>query len=67
MAGEFDSQFTLGDPISRAYGDIVGTAATDSEGLVTQFTIVPEPGTIGLMAIGVFLVLVGLTRRRDGA
>lgn len=66
MAGEFDSQFTSGDPISRAYGGIVGTAATvmDSEGLVTQFTIIPEPGTIGLMAVGVCLVLVGLTRGR---
>jgi hypothetical protein len=69
MAGLFDSQFTPGDPVSRAFGSIASTTAStlDSEGLVTQFTIVPEPGTIGLMAIGLFLVLVGLARRRDRA
>lgn len=67
LAGEFDSQFTVGDPISRAFGDIASSTAsiTDSEGLVTQFTIVPEPATVELMAIGVFLVLVGVTRRRN--
>ncbi|HEV3199216.1 MAG TPA: PEP-CTERM sorting domain-containing protein [Bryobacteraceae bacterium] len=67
MAGEFDSQFTLGDPISRAYGDIASPTASvmDSEGLVTEFTIIPEPGTLVLLAIGILLVLVGVTHRRQ--
>jgi hypothetical protein len=66
LAGEFDSQFTLGDPISRAFGGIASSTASvnDSEGLVTQFTIIPEPATIGPMAIGILLVLVGLSLRR---
>ena len=69
LAGEFDSQFTLGDPVSRAYGDIASTTAsvTDTEGLVTQFTIIPEPTTLGLLGIGIFLVIVGLGLRRRRA
>lgn len=69
LAGEFDSQFTLGDPVSRTFGGIASTTASaaDSEGLVTQFTIIPEPSTIGLLAIGLFLVLLGVTHRRRRA
>jgi hypothetical protein len=37
----------------------------DSEGLVTEFTIIPEPGTLVLLAIGILLVLVGVTHRRQ--
>jgi hypothetical protein len=60
-AGGFDSQFTAGDPISRAHGAINSPTASvvDTEGLVTQFTVVPEPGTLILLAIGVFLVVIG--------
>jgi len=58
-AGGFDSENLGGDPISRAVGDIgSATASTlDTEGLVTQFTIVPEPDTRALLAIGLVLVL----------
>ena len=71
LAGGFDSQFTSADSISSAYSDpltnsVASTTAsvTDTEGLVTEFGIVPEPGTIGLLAIGLLLVLLGVSLRR---
>ena len=69
LAGEFDSQFTPGDPVSRAFGDIASlTASTvDTEGLVTRFTITPEPGTIGLLATAIVLMVRGLLRGRRPA
>jgi hypothetical protein len=68
LAGGFDSQFTLGDSISSAYGDVGSTTASviDTEGLVTQFGIVPEAGTIAMLAIGSLLIVGGSLRRRRG-
>jgi hypothetical protein len=66
-AGGFDSQLTLIDPVmSRVYSDDVNSATgtADTEGLVTAFTLVPEPGTVGLLAVGILLVVVGLSFRR---
>jgi hypothetical protein len=69
LAGGFDSQFTAGDSISRALGDIAGSTAfvIDTEGLVTEFTVTPEPGPIGLLATGIVLIFGRLPRRRRRA
>jgi hypothetical protein len=69
-AGGFDSQSTLGDPISRVFSDSTtnsvgdATGAADTEGLVTSFAITPEPASVGLLAMGLFLVVVGRAFRR---
>jgi len=59
-AGGFDSENLVGDSVSRVLGGINDTTASlsDTEGLVTGFTVVPEPGTLILLAIGLVLVLI---------
>ncbi len=64
---QFDAQDTLGDSVSRVFGDTVGSAsgATDTIGLVTRFSgafisVVPEPGTLALVGLAV----AGLAWRR---
>jgi hypothetical protein len=57
-----DAESTLGDSVSRIWSPIDGNSfpllGQDTSGLVTQFTIVPEPGTFSLFVIS-FLWLVG--------
>jgi hypothetical protein len=64
-AGGFDSENLGGDSISREYGGIsdLTASAIDTEGLVTEFTIVPEPDTRALLGIGFVLVLIALRLR----
>ncbi|HLK68447.1 MAG TPA: PEP-CTERM sorting domain-containing protein [Bryobacteraceae bacterium] len=67
VMGPFDTENTNGDPISRLIGnqgDVTSpTGVTDTEGLVTSFTVAatatPEPGTLALFGIGGLLVLIG--------
>lgn len=65
----FDAEDILGDSVSRVVtmGSGIGSATADladSLGLVTQFTtVVPEPGTMALAALGGALLL--LFRRRN--
>jgi hypothetical protein len=59
-----DAQMTLGDSVSRIWSPIGnGTfpqLGNDTLGLVTQFTIIPEPGSFGLVAVAIILWLIGL-------
>ncbi|HLK67952.1 MAG TPA: PEP-CTERM sorting domain-containing protein [Bryobacteraceae bacterium] len=60
LAGGFDSEFDFGDSVSRVHGDIGSPTASvnDTEGLVTEFSVVPEPGTLALLFIGSLLVFI---------
>ncbi|HWX16586.1 MAG TPA: PEP-CTERM sorting domain-containing protein [Chthoniobacterales bacterium] len=50
----FDAAFTTGDGSSRVFNSDVnsGTGSTDTEALITGFTIVPEPGSAALLLVG---------------
>jgi hypothetical protein len=57
-----DAEATPGDSVSRIWspiGDRSFPVGQDTGGLVTQFTIVPEPGTFGLLAISILWLIVG--------
>jgi hypothetical protein len=65
-----DAESTLVDSVSRIWSPIGGSSfphlGHDTSGLVTQFTIVPEPRNFGLFAISsLFLVGWGLKRHRN--
>ena len=59
--GPFDATAVIGDSVSRGYsnpngvGDAAGNTDSSSIGLVTQFTIVTEPGAYGLFSFGVIV------------
>jgi hypothetical protein len=59
-----DAQATFGDSISRAFsvpGGGVGSPTLfnkDTWGLVTQFTVVPEPGSFGMLALSILSLVV---------
>jgi hypothetical protein len=62
-----DAESTLGDSVSRVWSPMGGSSfpllGQDTGGLVTQFTVVPEPGAFSLFAISIlWLGGWGLTR-----
>jgi hypothetical protein len=62
----FDAVFTTGDGTSRLYNQNVNgtTGSTDSAGLVTGFTIVPEPSTAAMLFAGGGTLLAWFVGRR---
>jgi hypothetical protein len=65
----FDAVFQTGDGVSRVFNSDVnsGTGTTDTEGLVTGFVIVPEPGSAAMLLVGggTLLAWFGECRRRQ--
>jgi PEP-CTERM motif len=65
----FDAVFQTGDGVSRVFNSDVnsGTGNTDTEGLVTGFVIVPEPGSAAMLLAGggTLLAWFGSRRRRQ--
>jgi hypothetical protein len=65
----FDAVFQTGDGVSRVFSQNVNstTGSTDTEGLVTGFTIVPEPCSAALLLAGggTLLAWFGRCRRRQ--
>jgi hypothetical protein len=59
-AGGFDSENLVADSVSRVLGDLTNATASvrDTEGLITQFTIVPEPDTLVPLAVGLALLMI---------
>jgi hypothetical protein len=68
--GSLDAQSTLGDSVSRVFGNsetaLSGTA--DSLGLVARFnlTIIPEPSISALLILGAGMTMLFLRRRSGG-
>ncbi|MCP5286249.1 MAG: trypsin-like serine protease [Burkholderiaceae bacterium] len=64
--GRIDPTCDVNSAVSSSYGDLSGSTAVYSHAAwIQSVTAVPEPGTYGLMALGLFAVAGAARRRRS--